>query len=285
MINFILLTKTYNESDFINWYSYHKKLAPNARVIVIDNESPVDIKKHISAGDIYHCLKGFPNQYEIYSKIVNERKFVNEGDWCIFIDDDEYIYFNDKNDKDRVVKFEDVIEKYVHNNVIMIPQIFMSTEKVLSKRANVPLPVSHIYRRSDQSTQCKCIVKVESPFTYDFSMPTPDDGIFGHVPALNGRHAGTYMTWWKNHNDNDFQTRYYWIINKTFANVDFSSNLRLYHYHIKSKEDWDIKVKRGSAATKIPWYDNLLEKNMFYGGYDKIDKDMRDLYERITTDV
>lgn len=278
MINYLVLTKTHNEKDFCFWYKYHRNLIPSARFVFLDNESPVNLIKLVNKKDLVLPIAGFPDQHNLYNKIFNSHIF-NDGDYVIIIDDDEYLYFNDKNDLNHVSFIEDVLKKADKDN-LLVPQVLISQQTVPDNRPEkLPLPYTHTYRRNDKATTCKSIIRYNSKSTYDFTVNT-SGGTRGHIPAIDGKVEGYYFTWWKKHDEVDVEVVTYPVPNPPFADVDYSSNIRLYHYHIKSKEDWDIKIARGSCALKKPWYSEKLEENKFYGGYDTLDLDMKELYER-----
>jgi hypothetical protein len=48
----------------------------------------------------------------------------------------------------------------------------------------------------------------------------------------------------------------------------------LYHYHIKSEEDWEKKINRGSAAVDHQWYDADVKQNKYFGDYNILDMTM-----------
>lgn len=279
MIHYLVLIRAHNEKDFLYWYEYHRNLTPNARFVFLDNESTVNLYNIVKHDDVVLPITGFPDQHNLYNKIFNNSKLFVDGDFVIIIDDDEYLYFNDKNDPNHTSFIEDVLVRADKDN-LLIPQILISKQEVPAARhENLPLPYTHTYRRNDIATTCKSIIRYNSGARYDFTVNT-SGGTRGHIPAIDGIVEGYYFTWWKKHDAVDVEVLTFPVPNPPFANVDYDSNIRLYHYHIKSLEDWDIKVARGSCALRKPWYSNVLTENKFYGGYDTLDLDMMELYER-----
>ena len=280
MINYLVLIKAYNTADFKYWYSYHKHLIPTARFVFLDNESAINLFELTDKKDIILPIVGFPDQHNLYNKIFNNSHLFSDGDYVIIIDDDEYLYFHDKNDNSHSCFVEDVLRQAAKPN-LLVPQVLISQPTVPDSRPDkLPLPYTHIYRRNDLATTCKSIICYNSKSKYDFTVNT-SGGTRGHIPSIDGKIEGFYFTWWKKKEDLvGVETLTFPVPNPPFAIVDYNSNVRLYHFHIKSKEDWKIKVERGSCAQKTPWYSSILEENKFYGGYDTLDMDMKEQYER-----
>jgi hypothetical protein len=67
----------------------------------------------------------------------------------------------------------------------------------------------------------------------------------------------------------------------TYGLVSYDAPLRLYHYHIKSLDDWKHKLARGSAANTVQIYNEDITKNIWYGGYDFIDLTMLNTAKRL----
>ena len=67
----------------------------------------------------------------------------------------------------------------------------------------------------------------------------------------------------------------------TYGLVSYDAPLRLYHYHIKSLDDWKHKLARGSAANAEQFYDEDITKNKWYGGYEVPDLSMQHLRQRL----
>ena len=263
------------------WYQYHRRLVPTARFVFLDNESEINLYECVDRKEIILPVSGFPDQHNLYNKIFNDSHIFSDGDYVVIFDDDEYLYFNDKNDHSDVCFFEDVLVSAGKDN-LLIPQVLISQQKVPEDRHYaLPLPITHLYRRNDLATTCKSIIHYNSKSTYDFTVNT-SGGTRGHIPSIDGKVDGYYFTWWKKQGEIGVETMTYAVPNPPFATVDYDSNIRLYHFHIKSRKDWNKKVARGSCASRKPWYSTKLEENKFYGGYNTLDTDMKELYERNT---
>lgn len=92
----VLLTKTYNLTDFQDWLHWHLDIIGFDHCKVFDNESAFDIKSVCDKyGEkvSYEKIVGWPDQYKLYDRYINN---VTESEWVLPIDDDEYLYVSDK---------------------------------------------------------------------------------------------------------------------------------------------------------------------------------------------
>lgn len=277
MKHIVLLTKTYNVNDFDTWYKYHK--AMGWIVHVIDNESKEALKgrMNLTNGDTYDRLVGWPDQWKLFSDILNENRFgFAENELVAFIDDDEYIWFY----QDYWKKFEErnpqfagktykTIEEYVdeclanfeNTSIVLMPQILMSTPCINdSRETKANLIDFSLFRRDDKSAQGKCIIKYKSSLVYNFKHS--DTAEQGHVPFTATSQFGFDKNAVRRSVVNGCAISY-----STYGSVDPNACLRLYHYHIKSRRDWEEKFNRGSAAVEHQWYNHNIYKNMNAGGY------------------
>ena len=268
--------------DYASWHFYHSHAFPDSKFLIINNDS--SIKLPCENDDIQIDLHGFPNQHQLYGDIINGKygRMFNDGDYLVFIDDDEFLYYHDPNDKEKDVKFKDIIDiGFKKYDVLAIPHINMSSKKFYHNRNfNKGLPLEYLYRRHDEATTVKCIVKYDSCKHYDFN--TKSDDIIGHVPFINGKKNAAVFTGWRDVETGNPMFLGFDIGGRSFAHIDYSSNVRLYHYHIKSEIDWEHKIARGSCASIIPWYDYDISKNIFFGEYETLDESMSHEYKRIT---
>lgn len=264
MFHIVCLTKSYDWNDLYTWFKYHDKMG--YCIHLIDNESNSDISNKIineinKSRHTYELLNGWANQWELFNNILNNNKYnLKENDFITFIDDDEYLWY-------KPVKYKN-IEDYINTqlmefkyNSFLVPQILMSTHELIKERTENYI-YSHLYRRNDFATQGKSIIKYSSKYKYDFLIKSGEE--FGHVPVIY------------NSSENIDKKRYSvvnnsGISNTTYGITDYCSDLRLYHYHIKSIYDWDKKIKRGSAALNYQWYNSDITKNKYYDKYDIID--------------
>ena len=300
-LHFVLLTKAYDEPDIKYWLQYHSKRFDGARFTIVDNDSIVDVKKiadEILGNYHYIRLNGFPNQRKLYADLMNGAygKIFRENEAVAFFDDDEYFYLRDPNDDKNELDYrqvlhdafgmhfepEDSINIEFDFETLVIPHINMSTRDILIDRnPSCPLAMTHTERRNDTESTVKCIVRFSEYNEYEWKIqPGIDEA--GHVPFVNGERKAAMFTAWvdRETKGHPLKTLTFPIGNTSFGTIDYKSNVRLYHYHIKSQWDWDEKIKRGSCACLTPWYSPKLEENCFYGGYEFFDFDMQDEFLR-----
>ena len=278
-LNFVLLTKCYDIHDFEFWYDYHKKRFPKAEIFVFDNDSLVNIADLVPK-DRYFRIAGFPNQKVLYADIMMDKygKLFNDDDAVCFIDDDEFIYLNDPNSEGHDIDLCKVLDAgFREYDTLVLPHINMSTKELEADRdTSVPLPYSHCYHRPDISATVKCFVRYMHA-QYDWRVQRDID-MAAHVPFVNGQRKAAVFTCWFDKKIGASKGLYFPIGNTSFAQIDYNSNIRLYHYHLKSRWDWDEKIKRGSCACVVPWYSAKVEENAFYGRYEVFDGSMADAF-------
>ena len=246
MIHLICLTKSYNELDFNLWYNWYKKLGVD-KIYILDNESSIDFK--LSKNDYYEKIEGWPNQWQLFSDILNQNKFgFKNDDLVMFLDDDEFLWFDTE---------ETIRKQFRMLDCVLVPQILMSSKDITEQRSK-NLIEHCIYRRTDLSNQGKCILLYNDKNEYDFTKEVQNEK--GHVPFINGMRFSDVV-------GSDCSKT-------TYGLVDYEATVRLYHYHIKSLDDWDKKIKRGSAACPVQFYDKDVKKDLWYGGYETIDLTM-----------
>jgi len=249
MIHIICLTKTHKKNDFVLWYNWHRQITEN--IHIIDNESSVDIKSLMNGGT-YEQITGWPNQWKLFSDICmdNRYNFVS-GDDIAFVDDDEYLWFDHR----QFSNFGEALNKqYQQLDCILLPQILMSTKNVQQKRKCNLIQYS-TYRRNDLTSQGKAIFKWRSDTKYKFRKSNSKEE--GHVPWINGIRCSDVQG-----------PNGYGCSQTTYALTYPEADIRLYHFHIKSMQDWYIKHLRGSAAVDHQWYNQDIRKNPNYGGYE-----------------
>ena len=266
MFHIVCLTKSYNWEDLYTWFNYHDKMG--YFIHLIDNESISEISnkiktKIINTRHTYEKLTGWANQWQLFNDILNNNKYnINTGDFISFIDDDEYIWY--KSDDETV---EEYIDRQLIDsgyNSFLVPQILMSTHELINDRIENYV-YTHLYRRNDFATQGKAIIKYDPGYKYDFLIKSGEES--GHVPVIFNSYKNIEKKRYSVVNNSG-------ISNTTYGITDYFANLRLYHYHIKSIEDWNKKIRRGSAALAYQWYDADIRKNKYYGEYDVIDDTM-----------
>ena len=93
MIHLVCLTKPYNDNDFKLWYKWHKALGID-KIHVFHNDSDLRIDRYVNPPDTYQYIHGWPDQWNLFNKILNENtlKFENQ-DIVMFLDDDEFLWY------------------------------------------------------------------------------------------------------------------------------------------------------------------------------------------------
>lgn len=261
-IHVICLTKTYNLSDLDNWLKWYGKGLKVDWVHLIDNDSEANVESLFIENKYcknltYEKVSGWPNQYKIYEDILNHNKYsFNKNDLIMFLDDDEFIYFDEEFEDHRYKDFYDVLNQQFNQlNCAVLPQILISSKNLLKSRKGQSYIETCYYRRNEISSQCKSIIKYDPTAKYRFTKKNAKE--IGHVPWINGiRMSDVHGCG---------------VTKTTYAALDYHCPLQLYHYHIKSQEDWDIKINRGSAAVDHQWYNSDIKKNSNFGGYEVID--------------
>lgn len=272
MLHIVCLTKTYRLDDIEAWLQYHSFLG--VKVWLIDNESIVGKSKMQNLSNKYLVnyifLSGFADQWHLFSDILNQTTEIKfkEDDLVCFLDDDEYLYFK----CERQLLEQTIRNQFKQLGCIMLPEVLMSTRKYREKRKEV-LPLFSTYRRNDYSSQGKAVVWWNSWHTYDYTLHTEE---IGHIPWIDGRRYSEVV-------GSDVSKTTYGL---TPTDLE-SQPIALVHYHIKSQEDWKIKIERGSAANKTTEerqngsYDSDIHKDIKFGNYTIQDLTMKRHFEKI----
>lgn len=273
MLHIVCLTKTYRLDDIEAWLHYHSFL--NANLWLIDNDSIVGqlaiqtLANKRSAN--YIEIHGFADQWHLFSDILNQKTEIKfkEDDLVCFLDDDEYLYFN----CERQLLEQTIRDQFRQLDCILLPEVLMSTRKYREKRKEI-LPLFSTYRRTNYSSQGKAIIWWNSWHTYDYALHTEEKG---HIPWIDGRRYSDVV------GSGVSKTTY------GLTPTDLASQpIALVHYHIKSQEDWKIKIERGSAANPSTKerqngsYVSDVRKDIKYGNYTIQDLTMKRQFEKVT---
>lgn len=257
-LHIVCLTKSYNRDDFVSWYRWYKNLGVDF-IHVFDNESSVEIEDVIEGQDTYEKVVGWPNQWHLFSDILNGNRFkLDDGDYIFFADDDEFVWFDKVNFNDIKSLITQEFEK-TQLDILMLPQILMSSKKLLPNRTK-PYIETNYYRRADLSSQGKALIRYFHDVEYNFSKRNRE---VGHIPFYRMRGTTEWLRYSKVIGSDISKT--------TYGLTDYNADLRLYHFHLKSEEDWEMKWKRGSAACQEHPYKEKIEENFYYGNYNVID--------------
>lgn len=272
MLHIVCLTKTYRLDDIDAWLQYHSFL--KTKLWLIDNDSFVEQTVMKLLSDKYSAnyieLHGFANQWHLFSDILNQKTEIKfrEDDLVCFLDDDEYLYFScEKDNLEQTIR-----NQFRQLDCVMLSEILMSTRKYRAKRNEV-LPLFSTYRRSDTSSQGKAIVWWNSWHTYDYTLHSEE---VGHIPWIDGRRYSEVV-------GSDVSKTTYGLTPQELS----TQPIALVHYHIKSQEDWKVKIERGSAANPSTEerqngsYDSDIHKDIKFGNYTIQDLTMKRHFEKI----
>lgn len=268
----VCLTKSYDWEDIFTWLRYYEQLGYT--IHLIDNQSTVEIEAwfKVRPQHTYERIDGWPDQWRLFSSILNNNKYGFEnGDLVAFIDDDEYLWYyldywkmiEAKNPQFKG-KYYEPMEEYLVKQMkkqtdmgvpgcVLVPQILMSSDVLLATRNESYIDTNY-FRRTDITTQGKSIILYNKNYTYNFVV----ENECGHVPVIQKFDEVPKRLSLVNGEG---------ISYTTYGDVDYNACLRLYHYHIKSEKDWEKKIARGSAAVDHQWYSADVRANKYYGGY------------------
>ena len=264
-LHIICLTKSYNKLDFEYWYRYYRSY--NAIIHIINNDSCVDIKPLITGEkDTYEEINGWPDQWNLFDRILNDNVYnFKNGDYVIFADDDEYFWFRHGWHTDIGNEFN-----ITPLNVICVPQIYMSSMH-LEEQRSAPYVLANYYRRNDFSSQGKSIIYYDSNLKYSFDRPNKEKG---HIPTVKYSDSKDWLRMAKVVGSDVTK-------DSTYGITAYDADIRLYHYHLKSMDDWQKKWKRGSAACTTHPYMEDIKKNPGYDGYSTLDLTIKDYFNKL----
>ena len=265
MLTLICLTKTYNKGDFDAWLSYH--LLHVDRIVILDNDSEVDLMpiiererekaknyKHLAKPSTveYYPIHGWPNQWKLFADILNgktEIKF-KPNEKVMFLDDDEYLFFHDITADSKWTNggatysppsFDDIFDdEFKMLDSLLLPEYLMTDHKCPKRRTEL-YAISNQIMWIGRSAQGKAVIRWQPDAKYSFNK---DKKELGHVPFINGIRMSDVT------GSGVSKTTYgeqLWLHDEYFKS---KGRIILLHFHIKSIADWEIKIKRGSAASK-----------------------------------
>lgn len=269
MLKLICLTKTYRLDDFALWLEYHSQFG--CKICILDNESSVNVSERVSSfaneNVSYSKIAGFADQWNLFGDILNGKTDLHfdNGDLVMFLDDDEFLWY----DASQYSSLECVLRaQYKQLSCLLLPEILMSTHHITHNRSKLS-PLASYYRRNDFATQGKACILWNDWTTYSYNLKNFE---VGHVPWMNGVRMSDVVG--------------SGVTKTTYGVCDYDAPVRLYHYHIKSEADWQIKIARGSAAcaaepNKNGAYDTDITRNKKFGNYDTLDFTMKLAVEKL----
>lgn len=239
----VLLTKSYNLTDFQDWLHWHLDIVGFDHCHIFDNESLVDIKSVCDKyGDkvSYEIVKGWPDQYNLYNRYINNE---SPAWWVLPIDDDEYLYIGD-------------FFKHSVNNLILLLQKKWKDMNKLSIGWRNMFPLSFQEKRT--SSVIENALGWSNEACYKLSQLWRQDNrwVKTFVKMTNNWHWG--LPYNGGHNPTIGKTL---INSRTIDGRQFpwdcimppcnNDQLFIAHFQYKSEEEWAMKCsKRKSAANK-----------------------------------
>lgn len=239
----VLLTKTYYECDLEAWIRYHLNVIGINHIVVLDNQSPVDVKSLCSKYPQveYHLIVGWADQYKQYDKYVNESK----ARYCIPIDDDEYIYVSKKFGH----KLINVAKHYLTNGICKLSiewlNLFPGTYTKSRTEAIPMVATSYCHEAVKHwqlgDTQVKTLVDTRYRYEYIGAKR-------GHNPkCINGP------------TESALTIKGYTIPSQTMKlPSEPTDDVLIVHYQFRSEEEWNRKCKLGSPGSK--WFGKIKNK-------------------------
>ena len=260
MLNVVMLSKPRFIEDLEDIIRYYNTVF-NARVIAFCNfENTFKSTDNIIIRTVAP-YNGFHRQALLYEDFMNSNDILNDGDYVLFVDDDEYLY------SPSDIKLEDMFKIY-NRDMYVFTEVMMSSKELLDTRDSSQRLYNILtYKQTRKDSQLKSAIRYHKDYIYDFHTKLKEDHLPLHTPLINNEFKASMLYF-----DVDGRLNCYDGLTSSYAMIPTDSlSPKIYHYHIKSKEDWEFKIMRGSAASRTPWYDSDITKNIFYDGYDKED--------------
>ncbi len=204
-----------NEPDIQEWIDYHKSIGFDD-VIVVNDYSEMNPINCILINE--HPFKDIVDrQQRVYTWILNQYR--NEYDWIAFNDCDEFLF--------PKVPLKELLEKYKDYGGLGVNWVAFGSS-------------GHNERQEG----------VLRNYTYSI----PKDNLYNtHIKTIVNTKYGVGC-FWNPHSFSYSENKF--CVNENFEIIPdafnpFTENLiRINHYFTKSKEDWEIKMRRGRSDTK-----------------------------------
>jgi len=271
----ISLTKHNNLTNFYEWALYHKNLGFN-EILIIDNNSDIDIKTVCNKLNLSYIKyeKDWPNQNNLYNELFLH--YIENDTFVTCIDDDEYFWIDEE-----FKNINEAIDWYYttyNYDVFYFPWNFMSFPILLDK-INGSWIDELLYRREELpeiGIQGKSILKFNKDNQYNWNFILLNKNLGGHMPFINNKRIAI--------NSEGEIIEGLYSLSDTKIDNKTNAKIRLFHYHIKSLNDWNWKINRGSAANINQIYDKDIFKNRFFGNYNLKDLSMKNAKKRFIND-
>ena len=230
----VLLTKSYNLTDFQDWLHWHLDIVGFDHCHIFDNESLVDIKSVCDKyGDrvSYEKIVGWPDQYNLYNRYINNE---SPAWWVLPIDDDEYLSMNGfKNVSEMIVKYQKL---WPDMNKLSIRWKNMFPNDPLAERGERSL--LDFCKNTNENwaklfdggnKPVKTFVKTTNRVLYDVNTNQTHNPISLNRPSYlcNGER----------------------LVGNWYNGPDTDSEVRLMHFQYKSKKEWIWKCNNRNRVS------------------------------------
>lgn len=247
----ILITKARHAVELEVWLRWYLNILGFDKVILYDNESPIDVKKICNKFNNveYNFLNGFVNQSKLYDMRLKLEKFDDDinDKWIAFLDDDEFLYIGEKYNHNIKELIQAVKNKYNCKKVCFPIFNFYSKEFFEKRNGNIPLINTHTYYSENlpRSFTCKLgilrntIVKCVIDAKYDWKFIKNNGSPCFRNPVID-----------ENIPELAFSERGESIQNAFLQSYKINTDCFVAHYQFRSEEEWNYKCRLGRIKTK-----------------------------------
>jgi hypothetical protein len=244
----LLLTKTYNEVDLVDFINHYKALNFN-KITILNNDSTIDIKKFASDTIEIIDIRGEIYQNAIYQDYFKEKR----SKWVFVVDDDEFLYLGED-----VTDVNSILENYENH-----PGLSINWQMISSQPTDDRLTLSFLDYCVYIDNPCSIVNShVKTIINNEYS----DFMIFidPHLPIFNERQI--------------FSVNFDKIEVKYPFNDSYCNKILLYHYFVKSRKDWEIKVNRPRPS--FPGKKIMYSYDEICIGYNTLDNKIESFKEK-----
>ena len=296
----LLITNHNNQYTLFDWLYWHLNIIKVDHIILIDNNSSIDVKKICNLFNdkiTYIKYENNISQSEIYTEYVNK----SESCWVLPIDDDEFLYVSDKYENninnllyDYTQKFNNVFKFSVNWVSMYSKNLYKTVEEkqdylnlydytydinfVNNNKNNnnieifnyiksiVNTTVKHFYPKDSAEkirVDSKTIAPDNKNFAYNFDQL---GSVHNPITILNNTYLHSYNT-----QDNDFNVGFF---HKNSINYD--GDMLLFHYKYRSLDEWLYKIHRRNRFNDLystyndNYYDDII--NIIYSHNNEFTK-------------
>ena len=268
-VEILLLTKCDYEDELRCWLDWHLNIIGFDHIMIFDNESRIDIpniiKDYPENSIDYKLIKGWPNQYSLYTEYLKTTKY----DWSLPLDDDEFLYISDE------------FSSSIHTLISQLSPIYSKNfDKFYIMWVNMFSPTF-------LQTRTSLYINSHTNFSYTacsyLSHSWPEDSgwgktlidnstqhffsnVYAHIPkSLYTKSDATILLLPKLETPNSLNSLpiiYHQHLKLHNSLNEIISSVFIAHFQFKSQNDWITKCTRGRVDIKS---NILLSKKHIYG--------------------